>query len=60
MAEPLLDVRHTAEWLGIGETKCRELLAAGTIPSLRLGRSIRCRPESIESWLREQEVMGAR
>jgi excisionase family DNA binding protein len=56
MAEPLLDVRHTAERLGIGETKCRELLAAGTIPSLRVGRSIRVIPERLDQWVEEQEA----
>jgi excisionase family DNA binding protein len=55
VAEPLLDVRHTAERLGIGETKLRELLAAKVIPSLRVGRSIRVVPDRLEEWIEQAE-----
>jgi excisionase family DNA binding protein len=33
-------------------------LLAGPIPTVRLGRSIRVRPEALQAWIREQEGRG--
>ena len=38
-------------WLGIGRTKAYELLAAGEIPSYKIGRLRRIRRQDVEVWL---------
>ena len=39
------------EWLGIGRTKCYELLSRGEIPSYRIGSLRRIRRADVERWL---------
>ncbi len=47
----LLSPRQLQEWRGLGKTKIFELLAAGEIPSYKIGkRRIICRSE-VERWL---------
>lgn len=41
-------------WLGIGSTKCYELLSGGEIPSYKIGRLRRIRRSDVESWLEGQ------
>jgi excisionase family DNA binding protein len=33
-----------------------ELVATGAIPSIRIGRAIRIRPEALEKWIAERET----
>jgi excisionase family DNA binding protein len=54
-----LSVRETAEALGIGRNRAYDLIAAGVIPSVRLGRSIRVPIETLEAWLLK-EATGSR
>ena len=39
------------EWLGIGKTKCYELLSRGEIPSYRIDNLRRIRRADVERWL---------
>ncbi len=54
MEKLLLKPDEAAEMLGIGRSKIYELLANETIPSIRLGRSVRVPVDELRRWLREQ------
>ncbi len=57
--EPLLlRVTDVALVLGIGRTKVFALLAAGELPVVRLGRSVRIPREALERWVRERTEGG--
>jgi excisionase family DNA binding protein len=57
--EPLLlRVTDVALVLGIGRTKVFALLAAGELPVVRLGRSVRIPREALERWVRERTDKG--
>jgi excisionase family DNA binding protein len=49
-----ISLREMQQILGIGKTKAYELVAAGDIPSVRIGRSIRVSRQDLEHWLEEQ------
>ena len=55
MEKLLLKPSEAAEVLGIGRSLIYELIARREIPSVRLGRCIRIRRDSLEQWLKEQE-----
>ncbi len=42
---------QAARSLGISERKLAELTSSGEIPCVRIGRSVRYRPEDLEAWL---------
>ena len=42
------------EWLGIGRTKCYELLSRGEIPSYKIGTLRRVRRSDVERWFENQ------
>lgn len=42
------------EWLGIGRTKCYELLSRGEIPSYKIGNLRRIRRSDVERWFENQ------
>lgn len=46
------------EWLGIGRTKCYELLSRNEVPSYKIGRLRRIRVSDIERWLESREDVG--
>ena len=50
-----LEVAHT---LGIGRSKAYELIARGTLPSLRLGGSVRVPADALREWVRQQVAGG--
>jgi excisionase family DNA binding protein len=53
-----MTVRDLADYLGCGRDLAYALVAAGSVPSIRLapgGRAIRIRPEAVAAWLRDQE-----
>ncbi len=50
----LLKPDEAAAMLGIGRSKIYALLADGSLPSIRLGRSIRIPAESLRQWVREK------
>ena len=51
MSRLLLKPEEAAEALGISRSKLYQLLAAGVIPSLRLGSIIRVPAEGLRRWV---------
>lgn len=59
-AAPLLwDPRTTAQALGVSPRKLWSMTASGEIPSLKLGRLVRYRPEAVAAYLASLERSGA-
>ena len=55
----LLTPRQAAAALSISERNLWGLTKSGAIPSIKLGRLVRYRPESLRAWLAEQEGTGS-
>lgn len=53
MDKLLLRPDQAAEVLGIGRSKVYALLADGTLPSVRVGKSVRVPAAELQSWVRE-------
>jgi len=51
----LLDATEVSELLHVSERWVRDNTRSRVIPSVRLGRQVRYRRESIIAWVREQE-----
>jgi excisionase family DNA binding protein len=49
---------EVAATLGIGRSKAYELIAAGDIPSIRLGGSLRVPVEALRAWIARQLAEG--
>ena len=47
----LLKPTEVAEILSIGKSKCYQLISAGTIPSVRIGESLRIPVAQLEQWI---------
>jgi excisionase family DNA binding protein len=54
MDKLLLRPNEAAELLGLGRSKLYELIAAGTIPALRVGRSLRVPLDGLRRWVVDQ------
>ena len=54
----LLRVTEAAALLGIGRSKLYELLAAGELPIVRIGRSVRVPAAALEQWVERRTVLG--
>lgn len=54
----LLRVPEVAQTLGIGRTKVAELIAAGVLPTVRIGRCVRISATALEKWVAQQEQAG--
>jgi excisionase family DNA binding protein len=50
----LLRAEEVARLLGIGRSKAYELIAAGDIPSLRIGRLVRVPRHALDRWIAER------
>jgi excisionase family DNA binding protein len=50
----LLRVEEVAETLGIGRSKTYELIAAGELPVVRLGRCVRVPAAAVRHWVEAQ------
>ncbi|MDP9378837.1 MAG: helix-turn-helix domain-containing protein [Chloroflexota bacterium] len=50
----LLTAKETAEALNVSEKHIWRLIWAGTIPSVKLGRSVRVPSDQLQEWLRNQ------
>ena len=50
----LLRPVEVADQLGIGRSKAYELIAAGVIPSIRIGASVRVPADSLRAWVARQ------
>jgi excisionase family DNA binding protein len=55
----LLRAREAAEILSICERTLWSLTVKGELPCVRLGKSVRYRPEALRQWAAEQEKGGA-
>lgn len=54
--EPILvNSREAAKMLGISERKLFDLTKRGEIPSVKTGKSVRYRPESLRQWAETRE-----
>ena len=60
MEKMLLRPAEVAEVLGIGRSKTYELIGSGTIPSIRIGTSVRVPRESLKAWVDSQADDAAR
>jgi excisionase family DNA binding protein len=57
MAERMLyRPAEVGEAIGVSRARAYELIAAGVIPSIRIGSSIRVPVDSLREWIREQLV----
>jgi excisionase family DNA binding protein len=56
MHEPpmLLRAAEAAKLLALGRTKVYELMANGSIPSVKIGRAVRIPRAGLERWVRQQ------
>ncbi len=50
----LLRIPEVAEALGLGRTKVYELIAAGALPTIRVGRAVRVSVTALQKWIEEQ------
>ncbi|NNB96679.1 helix-turn-helix domain-containing protein [Corallococcus exiguus] len=48
------DVSDVCAYLKMGRTWVREQVAAGKIPCVRLGRSVRFDPDTVKAWWKRQ------
>ena len=55
MERLLLRPTEAAEMIGVGRSKIYELLAAGVVPSVRVGRSIRIPLAALRDWIDDQQ-----
>jgi excisionase family DNA binding protein len=53
-------VSEAAEQLGISRSKAYELIAAGKLPSIRIGSSVRIPAEGLKEWIAQQTQAPAR
>ena len=54
----LITVEEAAERLGIGRTLAWELVRAGALPSVRLGRCVRIPLVALEEWIADRVAQG--
>ena len=55
--EPLLlKATEAGELLGLGRSKVFAMVAAGELPVIRIGRSVRIPREALERWIRDQTI----
>lgn len=53
--DQLLRASDVAAFLDVKPGRVYELMADGTLPAIRIGRSVRVSRKSLERWVREQE-----
>ncbi len=52
----LLKLKETAQYLGLSEPYIRRLKALGKIPYVKIGRAVRFRVASLNTWIEEREI----
>jgi excisionase family DNA binding protein len=50
-AAPILTIEEAASYLRLSRAKVYQLAAAGELPSIRVGRSVRVRRDRLDAWL---------
>jgi excisionase family DNA binding protein len=53
-----MKVAEVAQELRIARSRAYELVANGSIPAVRIGRSVRVRRKELESWLQGQRYLN--
>ena len=56
MNDRYLTVAEVADLLQLSQSHLFAQVREGRLPAIRLGRSIRFDPESLQNWLREQTI----
>jgi excisionase family DNA binding protein len=56
MEKILLKPGEVCELIGVGKSRCYELIAAGLLPSVRLGRSVRVPADLLRQRMAELQV----
>ncbi len=56
MDKLLLRPTEAAEVLGIGKSKVYELIAAGVLPSMRIGKCICVPTDELRKWVHQQMI----
>lgn len=59
MRKLLLRVEEAAEAMSVGRSKAYELVRAGQVPSVRIGRSVRVPVAALEAWINERAAAAA-
>ena len=55
--EPLLlKATEAAKLLGLGRSKVFAMVAAGELPVIRIGRSVRIPRQALERWIRDRTI----
>ena len=55
--EPLLlKATEAGKLLGLGRSKVFAMVAAGELPAIRIGRSVRIPRQALERWIRDQTI----
>lgn len=58
-SEPmLLKVSDAAKTLAIGQQTLLRLARAGDVPAVRIGRSVRFRPDDLRNWIERRLAAG--
>ncbi len=55
----LLRATEVATALGIGRSLAYQMIAAGVLPTVRLGRSVRVPRAALEDWIRKNTTSNA-
>jgi excisionase family DNA binding protein len=56
--QQFLKVPEVAEELRIARSRAYELVACGTIPAVKIGRSVRVSRKELERWLEDQRYLN--
>ncbi len=59
MEKLLLKVPEAAELVGLGRSKLYELMKAGEIPAIRIGRGVRIPANGLREWVARQTEAAA-
>jgi excisionase family DNA binding protein len=59
MGEQLLNPADVAERLNVSKAQAYKMLKDGVIPSVRMGRIVRVRPEDLEKYIYKNIGLGA-
>jgi excisionase family DNA binding protein len=54
----LLTIADVSKMLSVGQTKVAELIAEKSLPTVRIGRSVRVSAASLQKWIEAHEDQG--
>ena len=59
MGPTLMRIREAAAETGVPRSTLYRVVSSGTIPAIRIGRSVYLRAETLRRWLAEREQSGS-